>query len=77
MSKLPRVTGQQVMKALTRLGFQLSHVRGSHHYLFHPQKRVMVTVPVHSGHILPPKTLTSILKQAKVSREEFIRALKE
>jgi len=77
MSKLPRVTGRQTLQALQRLGFQLSHVRGSHHYLFHPQKRLMVAVPVHAGRILPPKTLLSILKRAQVTRDKFVRALKE
>ncbi|MFA0762125.1 MAG: hypothetical protein HZLCBSQH_002244 [Candidatus Fervidibacterota bacterium] len=77
MSKLPRVTGQQTIRALQRLWFRLSHVRGSHHYLFHPQKRLMVAVPVHAGRVLPPKTLLSILKHAKVNRDEFAKALKE
>ncbi len=77
MSKLPRITGREVVRALERLGFQLSHVRGSHHYLFHPQKRIMVAVPIHAGKTLPPKTLSQILKVAKVSRDEFIKALRE
>jgi hypothetical protein len=29
--RLPRVTGKEVVSALQRLGFELHHVRGSHH----------------------------------------------
>ncbi len=65
MSKLPSITGREVVRALERLGFQLSHVRGSHHYLFHPQKRVMVVVSIHAGKTSPPKILSQILKATK------------
>ena len=34
-----------------------------------------VTVPVHAGVILKPKTLLSILEQAGVSVEEFVNLL--
>lgn len=73
--KLPRVTGDKVLRALQRAGFSLVHTRGSHHYLYHEEKDCLVTVPVHTGVIITPKTLMSILSQAKISREEFIALL--
>jgi predicted RNA binding protein YcfA (HicA-like mRNA interferase family) len=33
MSRLPRVTGKEIISVLTRHGYRLLHVRGSHHYL--------------------------------------------
>lgn len=36
MTRLPRVTGKEVMAALMRKGFSLLYVRGSHHY-FQPK----------------------------------------
>ena len=40
--------------------------------LKHPDKRgARVTVPVHAGETLFPKTLTSILEQAGMTVEEF------
>jgi len=35
----------------------------------------MVTVPLHSGRILKPKTLAAILEQAGVTVDEFRRLL--
>jgi predicted RNA binding protein YcfA (HicA-like mRNA interferase family) len=53
--KLPRVTGDKVVKALQRAGFSLVHVRGSHHYLHHPGHDCIVTVPVHAKKTLALK----------------------
>ncbi|MDN7025461.1 type II toxin-antitoxin system HicA family toxin [Methanoculleus sp. FWC-SCC1] len=72
--KLPRTTGEKVVKALKKAGFEAVGIRGSHHYLHHAQRGVIVTVPVHSGKILAPKTLQAILFQAGISPDEF-RAL--
>jgi predicted RNA binding protein YcfA (HicA-like mRNA interferase family) len=73
--KLPRVTGEKVLKALQRAGFSLVHIRGSHHFLYHQEKDCLVTVPVHTGIIIAPKTLKSILSQAELNSEEFAALL--
>jgi predicted RNA binding protein YcfA (HicA-like mRNA interferase family) len=73
--KLPRITGKEIVSALKRAGFTLSHTRGSHHYLWHEANKHMVTVPVHTGEIIKPGTLQSILKQAGLTVEEFIKLL--
>ena len=69
--KLPRITGEKVIKALRCAGFSPVHVRGSHHYLYHPEHDCIVIVPVHAKKTLAPKTLKSILEQAHLSLEEF------
>ncbi|WP_369425696.1 type II toxin-antitoxin system HicA family toxin [Methanothrix sp.] len=69
--KLPRITGDKVVRALKKAGFVEVRTRGSHCYLYHEQKDRLVTVPVHAGKIIAPKTLKSILKQAGISTEEF------
>ncbi|MFN4179693.1 MAG: type II toxin-antitoxin system HicA family toxin [Armatimonadota bacterium] len=77
LSKLPRVSGKQVVAVLQRLGFRLQRIRGSHYFLHHPERDVTVSVPVHASKILAPKTLLNILKAARISRDEFIKALRE
>ncbi len=59
------------MRALARAGFETVRTRGSHCYLYHRERDVLVTVPVHAGQTLAPKTLKSILKQAGLTAEEF------
>ena len=73
--KLPRVTGDKVVRALKSGGFVEIRTRGSHCHLYHEQKNRLVTVPVHSGKIIAPKTLTSILKHAGITVEDFAKFL--
>ncbi|MFO7651576.1 MAG: type II toxin-antitoxin system HicA family toxin [bacterium] len=71
MTRLPRVTGKDVVRALERAGFAQVRVHGSHFYLYHREKDTLVTVPVHAGRTLAPKTLQSILKQARLTTAEL------
>jgi predicted RNA binding protein YcfA (HicA-like mRNA interferase family) len=72
----PRVTGQDVVRALRRAGWEVRRQRGSHAMLRHtvaPSR--LVTVPLHPGRTLKPKTLASIIDQAGLSLDEFRRLL--
>ena len=69
--KLPRITGEKVKKALNKAGFKEVGSRGSHHYLYHEQRDIIVIVAVHTGKTIAPKTLKSILTQTGISVEEF------
>ena len=73
--KLPRITGKELVKAFEKAGFKIVRIKGGHHHLYHEEKNVLVTVPVHSGKILAPKTLKNILKAAKLSAEELEQLL--
>lgn len=66
-------TAQQVIRVLERQGWKLDHTRGSHYYYRYPAKPGMVSVPCHKGTSLKPKTLSSILDSAGISREEFLK----
>ena len=67
---LPRVNGRDVVRALSRGAFVLSHVKGSHHYLRAPGGRVVI-VPVHAGRTVPLGTLRSILRQSGLTGAEL------
>lgn len=75
--KLPRITGKEAERALLRAGWYLHHSKGSHSYYKHPDfPRRRVTVPMHAGETLAPKTLGSILEQANLTVEEFVKLLR-
>jgi predicted RNA binding protein YcfA (HicA-like mRNA interferase family) len=74
--KLPRITGKEAERALLNTGWYLHHSKGSHFYYKHPNfpgKRV--TIPMHAGETLAPRTFENILEQAGLSVEEFIKLL--
>lgn len=59
------MTAKEVIKKLKADGWTEVRSRGSHIQLKHPNKKGLVTVPMHSGDI-PRGTLNSILKQAGI-----------
>jgi predicted RNA binding protein YcfA (HicA-like mRNA interferase family) len=70
--KLPVIDGKRVIRALTKSGFIVDRIVGSHHVLVYSGDPTRtVTVPVHSGRDLKPGTLRSIIRQAGFSVEEF------
>ncbi|MFM5887355.1 MAG: type II toxin-antitoxin system HicA family toxin [Dolichospermum sp.] len=70
MSKLPSLTGKEVIAALNKAGFEVARVRGSHHILIHNDGRRTV-VPVHSGETIGTGLMTQILRDCQLDREEF------
>ncbi|MCR4418892.1 MAG: type II toxin-antitoxin system HicA family toxin [Clostridia bacterium] len=68
---MPRVTGKEAVAALRKAGFVVVRVQGSHYHLRRSGSGQLVTVPVHTGEILRPKLLRSILDQAGLSVDEF------
>ena len=70
MSKLVPVSGRDLCKLLEKLGFQRVHQKGSHVRYIHPDGRRTV-VPVHGNEKLGKGLLREILKQIKLSREEY------
>lgn len=63
------------MRALQRAGWEEVRQRGSHVHLKHGQKPGRVTVPVHGGEILHPKTLNTILSQESMTAAELAELL--
>jgi predicted RNA binding protein YcfA (HicA-like mRNA interferase family) len=75
MAKLPRLTGQQVIAALKRDGFEVLRIKGSHHFLTHPDGRRTV-VPVHRGEMIGPGLMLKILRDCEIDRNALLELLK-
>ncbi|MEK7481477.1 MAG: type II toxin-antitoxin system HicA family toxin [Patescibacteria group bacterium] len=76
MGKLPALKPKVVLKVLMRVGFYIHCQKGSHAQLRHPvHTQLRITIPMHSNFDLPPQIVHSILKQAGLSRDEFLRWL--
>jgi len=76
MPNLPHLSGKEIIRALERLGFSQARQRGSHVVLKKstPEGNVGCVVPLHDEVVVG--TLHSILKQAKISPDEFLKVLK-
>lgn len=76
MSKLPRdLSGSNVMKALSKAGFALIRQKGSHAILAKTESgmRWGCVVPMHKE--LKIGTLKGILRQARLSDDDFLKLL--
>ncbi|HXX59257.1 MAG TPA: type II toxin-antitoxin system HicA family toxin [Dehalococcoidales bacterium] len=74
MSKLPALTGEQVIKALCNSGFRIERQRGSHVYLKHADGRATV-VPLHKGESIGNGLLRKIIRDADMDKDEFLGLL--
>jgi predicted RNA binding protein YcfA (HicA-like mRNA interferase family) len=72
MTRLPRLTAQEIIKVLERKGFALARQSGSHKIYRNPGG-VRITVPFHPGKILHPKLLKSIMEDADLSVADLRR----
>lgn len=70
MSTFPALSGAQLIKALRTSGFEVIRVKGSHHFLRHPDGRCTV-VPVHRGETIGRGLLAQILRDCELSRDEL------
>jgi len=75
MSRLPVISARKFIKVLKNAGFVHDHTEGSHQVFYHSVKKIRVSVPVHQGRDLGQGIMLSLLKDAKLTREEFLRLL--
>jgi len=76
MPKLANVKGKQLLKILTRVGYALDHIQGSH-YVLRRSDGKKVTIPIHGNKEIPKGTLLGILTDLDISKEEFVVLLKK
>lgn len=69
MSKLPRISGRDCVKALAKAGFHLKRQHGSHIVLRRDHPFAQLVVPDHKE--LDRGTLRAILRQADLGVDEF------
>jgi len=70
LTQLPAVTGKELVAVLQQLGFVVLRIKGSHHFMHHPDGRRTV-VPVHAGEDIGPGLLSKILRDAKLTKQEL------
>ena len=74
MTKMPSLTGKEVIKALRKAGFEVLRIKGSYHFLRHADGRTTV-VPVHSGESIGPGLLSKIIRDCELTRTDFLELL--
>ncbi len=73
MSKLPRLSGRECIKALEKAGFYFKRQEGSHIVLRRDDPFTQVVVPDHKE--LDRGTLRAIIRQVGLGVDEFVKLL--
>lgn len=73
--KIPRVSADKAIAILEKIGFKLVRQSGSHR-IYRNKEDTRITIPYHSGKILHPKIVKSILMNADLSVERFRELMK-
>jgi predicted RNA binding protein YcfA (HicA-like mRNA interferase family) len=74
MTKLPAdLSGQDLVKALKRIGFEAQRQRGSHIILRRDSPHARVVIPNHK--VVRPGTLREILHEASLTVDQLLQLL--
>ena len=75
MPKLPALTAKKFIKIISKQGYKLNRITGSHHIFVNLVNKSTLAIPVHAGKDLGKGLLKSLLKQAKISEADFLKLL--
>jgi predicted RNA binding protein YcfA (HicA-like mRNA interferase family) len=70
MTRLPRIKGKELIRALERAGFTIERTRGSHVFLKHTDGRA-TAVPVHARETIGTGLLRAILRDVEITAEQL------
>jgi predicted RNA binding protein YcfA (HicA-like mRNA interferase family) len=73
MLRMPQVTARELIRFLKSQGFIDDRQSGSHLTLWHDEKALSVTIPVHTSIDLGRGLAVRILKDAGFSVEDYLR----
>ena len=74
MARLPVISGDEFVEVIRKVGYVWDHTEGSHMILLHPSGR-RLSVPRHAE--LGRGLLRALIRDAGLSREKFIKLLRE
>ena len=77
MNRLPQCKPREIVRALEVLGFVFVRQKGSHAFYRNPNTGHTTVVPMHEGTDIDRSLLRTILREAGVSVDEFLGALKK
>lgn len=75
MPKLPVLSGKNLVKILSKLGYKHVRTRGSHMVLVKQTEKGKKTIPVPNHKELAKGTLKAIMNQAGLKRDELLELI--
>ncbi len=73
MSKLPALSGKELIKILNGFGFEIIRIKGSHHFIRHSDGRSTV-VPIHGKETIGAGLFHKILRDCEISVDDVLKS---
>jgi predicted RNA binding protein YcfA (HicA-like mRNA interferase family) len=74
--RIQPVNPQKLIEVLQKAGFKVIRRKGSH-VIMMDEKKTRIVVPIHPGREVKPGLVRAIIREAGLTRDEFIKLLKE
>ena len=68
---MKQINGRDLAKAVTRRGWRLARVKGSHHVFVKEDRRERIVIPMHGSRPLKRGLLHSLMKIAELTEDEI------
>ena len=75
MTKMPVLSGRDVVKILSKLGYEYIRTRGSHIIMIKQSEKGKKMIPVPNHKELAKGTLKAIMNQAGLKLEELLKLM--
>ena len=76
MPKIPPLNPRKLIKILEKTGFRAVRQKGSH-VIMMDDRKTRIVIPVHPGKDVKPGLIRAIIREAGISREEFMSLVRE
>jgi len=76
LPKIPPLKPNKLIRILEKTGFKVIRQKGSHVIMMNDRK-TRIVIPVHPGKDIKPGLVRAIIREAGISREKFLKLLKE
>jgi len=77
MPKLPQVKDKEAIKVFEKIGFVHERIRGSHYIMRRLSGKEKIVVPLHGTKPLGKGLLISLIYDASLTKDEFLKLLKK
>jgi len=76
LPKIPPLSPHKLIKILQKADFRIIRQKGSHVIMMN-DRNIRIVIPVHPGKDVKPGLIRAIIKEAGLSRQDFLRLIKE
>ncbi|MFZ4664448.1 MAG: type II toxin-antitoxin system HicA family toxin [Caldilineaceae bacterium] len=72
MPKLSPLNSAQIIRKLRKLGFEGSIAGGRHSRMIHPERKLVIPIPIHGGKDVSVGLIRAIIRDVGITPQEWL-----